>query len=99
MKAAQVALQQNSRQQAVTLLDQYWPQPGEPDLRGIEWRYLWQAARGDEIYTWKHPGHGAGRAILAGWQAGGHRVFRWRLAHLECRLRQTRGAIRSRGFG
>jgi len=56
MKAAQAALQQNSRQQAVTLLDQYWPKPGEPDLRGVEWRYLWQAAKGDEIYSWKHPG-------------------------------------------
>src|SRR6185503_10640212 len=60
MKAAQAALQQNSRQQAVTLLNQYWPKPGEPDLRGIEWRYLWQAAKGDEIYTWKHPAMVAG---------------------------------------
>lgn len=56
MKAAQVALQQGSRQQAVTLLNQYWPKASEPDLRGVEWRYLWRAARGDEIYTWKHPG-------------------------------------------
>jgi WD40 repeat protein/serine/threonine protein kinase len=56
MKAAQAALQQSSRQQAVNLLNQYWPQPGEPDLRGIEWRYLSRAAKGDEIYTWKHPG-------------------------------------------
>ena len=56
MKAVQAALQQSSRQQAVTLLNQYWPKPGEPDLRGIEWRYLWQAAKGDEIFTWKHPG-------------------------------------------
>ena len=60
MKAAQAALQQSSRLQAVTLLNQYWPKPGEPDLRGIEWRYLWQAAKGDEIYTWKHPGRVAG---------------------------------------
>ncbi len=56
MKAAQVALKQNSRQQAVTLLDQYWPQPGEEDMRGVEWRYLWQAAQGDEVHTWVHPG-------------------------------------------
>jgi len=60
MKAAQAALQQNSRLQAMMLLDQYWPKPGEPDLRGIEWRYLWQAAKGDEIYTWKHPGMAPG---------------------------------------
>ena len=60
MKAVQSALQQNSRQQAVTLLNHYWPKPGEPDLRGVEWRYLWQAAKGDEIYTWKLPGMVAG---------------------------------------
>lgn len=56
MKAAQVALLQGSRQQAVTLLDQYWPKPGEEDLRGVEWRYLWQAAQGVEVHTWSHPG-------------------------------------------
>jgi WD40 repeat protein len=60
MKAAQAALQQHSRLQAVALLDRYWPKPGESDLRGIEWRYLWQAAKGDEIYTWKHPGMAPG---------------------------------------
>ena len=56
MKAAQAALQQSSRQQAVNLLDQYWPKPGEPDLRGPEWRLLWQESRGHEAYTWGHPG-------------------------------------------
>jgi len=55
MKAAQAALQQNSRQQAVNLINRYWPDDGERDLRGIEWRYLWQEARGAEIYTWQHP--------------------------------------------
>jgi WD40 repeat protein/serine/threonine protein kinase len=60
MKAAQAALQQHSRLQAVALLNRYWPKPGESDLRGIEWRYLWQAARGDEIYTWNHPGMAPG---------------------------------------
>jgi WD40 repeat protein/class 3 adenylate cyclase/tRNA A-37 threonylcarbamoyl transferase component Bud32 len=56
MKAAQVALAQNNRGQAVELLDRYRPKPGETDLRGLEWRYLWQQARGDESYTWTHPG-------------------------------------------
>jgi eukaryotic-like serine/threonine-protein kinase len=60
MKAAQAALQQNSREQSVALLNQYWPKPGETDLRGIEWRYLWQAAQGDQLYSWKHPGMVAG---------------------------------------
>jgi eukaryotic-like serine/threonine-protein kinase len=55
MKAAQVALAQNSRGQAVQLLDRYWPRDGEDDLRGVEWRYLWQQARGDEAYVFQHP--------------------------------------------
>ena len=33
---------------AVQLLDKHRPAPGEPDLRGFEWRYLWQLSRGDE---------------------------------------------------
>jgi WD40 repeat protein/serine/threonine protein kinase len=32
---------------AVQLLDKHRPAPGEPDLRGFEWRYLWQISRGD----------------------------------------------------
>ncbi len=32
---------------AVQLLDKHRPAPGEPDLRGFEWRYLWQLSRGD----------------------------------------------------
>jgi WD40 repeat protein/serine/threonine protein kinase len=55
MKAVQTALDQNNRGQAAVLLNRYRPRPGEEDLRGIEWRYLWQLARGDEAYTWQHP--------------------------------------------
>jgi WD40 repeat protein len=33
---------------AVQLLNKHLPQPGEPDLRGFEWRYLWQLSRGDQ---------------------------------------------------
>src|SRR4051794_9180406 len=42
MKAAQVAIDQNSRDQAARLLSRYQAKPGEEDLRGVEWRYLWQ---------------------------------------------------------
>ena len=31
------------------LLDRYKPNPGEPELRGWEWRYLWSQARGSEL--------------------------------------------------
>lgn len=27
------------------------PKPGQPDLRGFEWRYLWQACQGRQEYT------------------------------------------------
>ncbi len=33
---------------AVQLLSKHGGAPGEPDLRGFEWRYLWQISRGDE---------------------------------------------------
>lgn len=49
MKAAHVALQENNRGTAVTLLRAQVPKAGETDLRGLEWRYLWQQTRGDEI--------------------------------------------------
>ena len=33
---------------AVQLLDKHRPQAGEPDLRGFEWRHLWQRCQGDD---------------------------------------------------
>lgn len=33
------------------LLDKQRPQPGEPDLRGFEWRYLWKHSRANELFT------------------------------------------------
>jgi WD40 repeat protein/serine/threonine protein kinase len=33
---------------AVQLLDKHRPQHGAPDLRGFEWRYLWQLCQGDQ---------------------------------------------------
>jgi WD40 repeat protein/predicted Ser/Thr protein kinase len=32
-------------------LDAQWPKSGEPDLRGFEWRYLWNLCRGDQLAT------------------------------------------------
>jgi WD40 repeat protein len=55
MKAAQVALQQNNRGMAVDLLRRYLPRTGEEDLRGLEWRYLWQESRSDELQSFPHP--------------------------------------------
>jgi len=53
MKVAQVALDENMRGRAIELLRKYVPTAGQQDLRGVEWRYLWQRARGDELYTFR----------------------------------------------
>jgi serine/threonine protein kinase/WD40 repeat protein len=56
MRAAQIAIEQNSRGSAARLLARYRAKPGEEDLRGVEWRYLWKRLRGDELDTWQRPG-------------------------------------------
>lgn len=38
----------------MTLLRRYHPKPGEEDLRGIEWRYLWQESRSDALQSFNH---------------------------------------------
>jgi serine/threonine protein kinase/WD40 repeat protein len=45
MLAAQQALAVNNLRSARELLDRHRPKPGERDLRGWEWRYLWQQSR------------------------------------------------------
>jgi WD40 repeat protein len=54
MNVAQGALRENNLSTAKQLLYRYVPKPGQEDLRGIEWRYLWQASRSDEIHTFHH---------------------------------------------
>ena len=44
---AQQALNQGNLSKTRLLLDRHRPQPGEGDLRGWEWRYLWQESHGD----------------------------------------------------
>jgi WD40 repeat protein/serine/threonine protein kinase len=45
---AQQSLASGNYGRAVQLLNKHQPKPGEPDLRGFEWRYLWDRSRGDE---------------------------------------------------
>ena len=45
---AQQSLAAGNYGRAVQLLDKHRPQAGEPDLRGFEWRYLWQVSQGDD---------------------------------------------------
>jgi WD40 repeat protein/serine/threonine protein kinase len=51
MNLVQQALQADNLGRAVELLDQQAPQPGQEDLRGWEWRYLWQFCRSDAKAT------------------------------------------------
>ncbi len=56
MRAAHLALEENHPRLAASLLQQQRPSAGEKhDLRGIEWRYLWQRSRGDEVRSFVHP--------------------------------------------
>ncbi|HEY1662462.1 MAG TPA: serine/threonine-protein kinase [Verrucomicrobiae bacterium] len=54
MNVAQQALDGNNLGRALDLLNRQRPQPGQKDLRGWEWRYLWQQTRSDALYTLCH---------------------------------------------
>src|SRR5262249_39937591 len=47
MRVAVLALEQQNLGHADDLLRKYLPKRGEEDLRGFEWRYLWQQCQGD----------------------------------------------------
>jgi serine/threonine protein kinase/WD40 repeat protein len=78
MNLAQQALNQNNLGRVRRLLDRHRPQPGEEDLRGWEWRYLWQLTRNTAIVTLTNrPVRGFsvsfspdGRRLAVGWYDG-----------------------------
>jgi WD40 repeat protein/serine/threonine protein kinase len=45
---AQQSMKDGNLGRAVQLLNKHRPGPGAPDLRGFEWRYLWQLCQGDK---------------------------------------------------
>ena len=51
MNVAMQALAENNLGRALDLLDRQRPGPGVSDLRGWEWRYLWQQTRSDALFT------------------------------------------------
>jgi WD40 repeat protein/serine/threonine protein kinase len=51
MSLAQQALDASNLGRAVDLLNRHRPRPGEQDLRGWEWRYLWQFCQSDAEFT------------------------------------------------
>ncbi|MBI3416777.1 MAG: protein kinase [Verrucomicrobia bacterium] len=51
MNVAQQALQLNNTGRASEILNRHRPKPGESDLRGWEWRYLWRFCQSDALFT------------------------------------------------
>jgi len=51
MNVAAQALDGNNLGRALDLLNRQRPLPGQKDLRGWEWRYLWQQTRSDALFT------------------------------------------------
>ncbi|MGA2555020.1 MAG: protein kinase, partial [Verrucomicrobiota bacterium] len=51
MLVAKQALDGNDPGRAQELLERQRPQAGQRDLRGWEWRYLWQQCRSDALFT------------------------------------------------
>ena len=51
MNVANQALEVSNLGRALDLLNRQRPGPGQRDLRGWEWRYLWQQTRSDALFT------------------------------------------------
>lgn len=51
LNLAHQALLANNSKQVRMLLQNHVPKPGEPDLRGFEWRYLWEQSRSEELFS------------------------------------------------
>jgi WD40 repeat protein len=65
MRLAQQAVAESQFGVAVGLLERHRPRRGEPDLRGFEWRYLWDQCRGDEAATLGRHSNQAQRATFS----------------------------------
>jgi WD40 repeat protein len=61
------ALAENNLGRARDLLDRQRSKAGQEDLRGFEWRYLWQQSQGDELETF----HDDDRAYAAAFSPDG----------------------------
>jgi eukaryotic-like serine/threonine-protein kinase len=83
MALAQQSLKLNNLGRAQRLLERHRPEPGQDDLRGWEWRYLWQLTRSSALVTLtKRPVRGLsvsfsrdGRRLAVGWAGGRVDVF------------------------
>ncbi|HAB15641.1 MAG TPA: protein kinase [Verrucomicrobiota bacterium] len=103
MNLAQQALKLNNLGRARRLLDRHRPQTGQEDLRGWEWRYLWQHTRSSALETLTNrPTRGFsvsfspdGSRLAVGWFDG--RVDLWDVQNR--RLIRALTDHRDHGFG
>jgi len=83
------ALAANNLRQARQLLDRHRPEKGKPDLRGWEWRHLWQRCRSGALFQLGRDNQRvlkalyskAGRTAIA--YTDGGKVTRWNLARRQ----------------
>src|SRR6185436_2932026 len=71
------ALAENNLGRARDLLERQRPEAGQEDLRGFEWRYLWQLCQGDELETFHdNAAHGAAFSPDGKWFAcSGEKIY------------------------
>jgi eukaryotic-like serine/threonine-protein kinase len=56
MHLAQTTLDKGQVDRLVMLLEKHRPAPGEEDVRGFEWHYLWRLCHGERTLLRGHPG-------------------------------------------
>jgi WD40 repeat protein/tetratricopeptide (TPR) repeat protein len=57
MHLAQAALEKEHINHLQMLLEKHRPPPGEPDVRGFEWHYLWRLCHGERLALRGHTGY------------------------------------------
>jgi WD40 repeat protein/serine/threonine protein kinase len=65
MNLALQAVEEKNIGYALSLLDLQRPQPGQADLRGWEWRYLWKVCRSDELLRLGSHSNSVGYAVFS----------------------------------
>src|SRR5262249_30679050 len=61
---AEQVLEKRQAARLVEILDGQRPRPGQPDLRGFEWHYLWRQCHGERLTLGGHKGP-VGRVVFS----------------------------------
>jgi WD40 repeat protein/cell division protein FtsL len=104
MNVAAQALAGNNLGRAQDLLNRQRPGPGQRDLRGWEWRYVWQQTRGDALFTLcQQPAEICSLAVspdglsvaIGSYHQGGLSVWDLRTRREVCRLAKDEMLVRA----